>query len=54
MNDAVHVHPLDDLIGHDLDDDCACGPTSQPVARDDGSVGWVVVHHALDGREAHE
>lgn len=49
---SVHVWPDSDLIDHDLDgDNCVCGPTTDPVKRDDGSVGWVIVHHALDGRE---
>lgn len=48
---TVHVIPVGDLILHeDIGDGCACGPTSEPVTRDDGSVGWVVVHHSLDGR----
>lgn len=52
---AVHVLPRNDLIEHvDVGDDCPCGPTTEPVKRDDGSVGWVVVHHSLDGREAAE
>lgn len=52
---TVHVFPLDDLIDHDLDGgDCPCGPTDIPVERDDGSFGWVVSHHSLDGRELHE
>lgn len=29
---------------HELSDDCWCGPQSLPVKRDDGSVGWVIVH----------
>lgn len=29
---------------HILTDDCWCQPVSQPVKRDDGSVGWVVTH----------
>ena len=41
----------DDAFFHDLDEDCPCGPESRPVKREDGSVGWVVVHHSLDGRE---
>lgn len=50
--EPVHVWPDDDLIDHDLDgDDCVCGPRTEPVERDDGSVGWVIVHHSLDGRE---
>ena len=48
-------YPIGDLIEHDTDDDdCVCGPTVVPVPRDDGSMGWVIVHHSLDGREADE
>jgi hypothetical protein len=51
----LHVVPINDLIDHDdIGDECVCGPTSEPVKRDDGSVGWVVTHHSLDGREASE
>lgn len=51
----VHVFPTGDLIDHDTSGgDCPCGPTSEPVKRDDGSVGWVTTHHSLDGREAKE
>lgn len=50
----VHVMPVNDLIEHTDSDDCVCGPTSDPVKRLDGSVGWVVVHHSLDNREANE
>lgn len=49
----VHVIPINDLIEH-VDDDCLCGPEMIPVERDDGSFGWVISHHSLDGREAHE
>ena len=52
---CVHVYPIDDMIDHDTDGgDCLCGPTTEPVPRDDGSMGWLVVHHSLDGREKHE
>lgn len=52
---TVHVYPEADLIDHDTDGgDCLCGPRTEPVAREDGSFGWVVVHHSLDGREARE
>ncbi len=52
---TVHVYPTGDLVEHDTDGgDCICGPTTEPVMRNDGSNGWVVVHHSLDGREAHE
>lgn len=52
----MHVEPLDDLIVHDTDSDdgCVCGPTSEPVMRDDGSNGWLITHHSLDGREKSE
>jgi hypothetical protein len=49
-NDDVHVHPLGDLVEHEPDD-CVCGPTVEPVPRDDGSMGWCIIHHALDDRE---
>ncbi|WP_393075240.1 hypothetical protein [Streptomyces sp. LN704] len=49
----LHVTPIDDVIEHDTsaDTECVCGPTDQPVPRDDGSVGWLAIHHSLDGRE---
>lgn len=51
----VHVYPIGDLIEHDTDsDDCVCGPTTEHVPGDDGGDGWVITHHSLDGREAHE
>lgn len=50
-----HVYPIDDLVEHDTEtDDCVCGPDSLRVIRDDGADAWVIVHHSLDGREAHE
>lgn len=48
---TVHVVPINDLIDHHLTDTCPCGPADQSVIRDDGSIGWVTVHHSLDGRE---
>lgn len=51
----VHTYPTNDLVEHDTDtDDCICGPTIEPVPRADGSYGWLVVHHSLDGRERYE
>lgn len=47
---AVHVVPQDDLIEHTASDDCACGPTLEPVERSDGTTGYLHVHHALDGQ----
>lgn len=55
MSDTVHVFPVNDLVEHDTDGgDCVCGPTAEPVPRDDGSFGWLVTHHSLDGRERFE
>lgn len=52
---TVHVVPVADLIGHDTDGgDCPCGPTTEAVYRDDGTNGWLVTHHSLDGRERFE
>lgn len=50
-----HVYPANDLIYHDASGgDCVCIPRVEAVKRDDGSVGWVAVHHSLDGRELKE
>jgi hypothetical protein len=46
-----HVIPANDLIEHDANENCVCVPTAQGVFRDDGSTGWVITHHSLDGRE---
>jgi hypothetical protein len=54
MNGYVHVIPVDDLIEHSYSEACPCGPRAEAVKRDDGSVGWLHVHHSLDGREHHE
>lgn len=57
MSNVQHVHPVSDLIEHDTETDqavCVCGPTTRPVARADGSVGWLITHSSLDGRELDE
>ena len=51
---SAHVVPVEDLIEHETTDDCPCGVRTEPVVRADGSVGWLHVHHSLDGREAAE
>lgn len=49
---TVHCYPVRDLIEHETDgDDCPCGPALEAVPADDGSMGWLVMHHSLDGRE---
>lgn len=50
---TVHVTPNGDAVAHE-DEGCPCGPRVEPVKRDDGSMGWLVVHHSLDGREKGE
>lgn len=52
---TLHVLPVADLVEHeDEGDDCICGPTTEPVPAADGSMGWLIVHHSLDGREKRE
>lgn len=51
MSDNWHVLPVNDLIDHQDNDNCLCGPTTEPVKRDNGSIGWIHTHHSLDGRE---
>ena len=50
---TLHVTPIAGLVEHDTstgEANCVCGPEGRPVAQDDGSVGWLLVHHPLDGR----
>jgi len=54
---VLHVSPISDGIAHDTgttEPDCVCGPTIQPVPGTGGSMGWLIVHHSLDGRELTE
>lgn len=46
----LHVIPCDDLVEHIAAEDCVCLPKPLPEKLDDGSVGWIYVHSALDGR----
>jgi len=46
-----HVIPVEDLIDHEEDQGCICGPSVQMVKRSDGSAAWLYSHHSLDGRE---
>ena len=55
MSDNWHVYPTGDLIEHETEGDgCVCIPHMEAVKREDGSVGWLAVHHSLDGRERNE
>lgn len=53
---SIHTIPVGDLIEHDTSDvgDCICGPEAVPIELSDGSIGWQILHHALDGREHSE
>lgn len=55
---TVQVVPISDLVEHDTSvetgEECLCGPAIEPVQRPDGSNGWLISHHSLDGREANE
>lgn len=54
MSGTIHVLPVGDLVEHETSEECVCLPTSEAVPREDGSVGWLVTHHSLDGRERKE
>lgn len=45
----VHVFPIDDLIAHEEDTLCPCGPAIEPVPE---SGNKIIIHHSLDGRES--
>lgn len=49
MSNRVHVLPLNDVVDHDDNEDCFCGPTAKFV-----EGGVVFVHHSVDGREMSE
>lgn len=55
---GVHVHPLDDVVEHDItSQECVCGPIVEwvnPLTGVSYPAGPVVVHHSLDGRELDE
>lgn len=56
----VHVIPQDDVIDHEVGDDCICGPDFELLSRVDHRwvpvepYRWLVMHHSLDGREMRE
>jgi len=47
----AHIEPVGDLREHDTGarGDCWCRPTVESHG-----AGWVVIHNAMDGREAFE
>jgi hypothetical protein len=43
------------MFDHEEDGDrCVCGPEIKPVEREDGDLGFVIVHNSFDGREKYE
>ncbi|MER7507071.1 hypothetical protein ABTX82_01780 [Streptomyces lavendulae] len=54
MTATLHVLPIGDLVEHTSEDDCLCDPTAQPIESETGSIGWLMIHHSLDGRETRE
>ena len=48
----IHVVPFQDLVAHEIEIDCVCVPRIDFVERANGPIGWMYVHHSLDGREA--
>jgi hypothetical protein len=48
--EETHVVPVDDLVEHDEDEDCICGPA--PELCEHGV--WMYVHESLDRREDDE
>lgn len=57
MNRTLHVVPRGDLVEHDTateEASCACGPAVEHCTYDHAPDGWLVVHHALDGRDTEE
>lgn len=43
----VSIVPKDDLVEHELTEDCICGPD---WSEDECDLGPMLLHHALDGR----
>lgn len=51
---ASHVVPDNDLIGHELREDCVCLPDIEIVPWTGGPDVHLYTHHSLDGRERDE
>jgi len=52
---VFHVMPVGDLIEHLESTKCLCGPKIEAIqVNDPRSVGVLITHHSLDGREHEE
>lgn len=49
-----HVMPVGDIVEHEPDELCICGPTGSERTLVLGRLKWLFVHHSLDGREQTE
>ena len=47
MSERFHILPIDDLREHEPTPDCWCHP-------DEADEDGIVVHHAMDNREAYQ
>lgn len=57
-DDGCHVVPVNDIVEHELSEDCECGPEVLYINPDTGvpfsSGGRLVTHNAADQREKDE
>lgn len=51
---TAHILPLADLVAHEDDVCCICGPDVEYMIGPEGAFAKLIVHHSLDGRELHE
>jgi hypothetical protein len=51
-NDHIHVVPVNDVVFHEMTDECPCQPQVEPCLNPDETVThyWLVTHAAWDGR----
>lgn len=46
----IHIVPVDDLMWH-MPVDCECLPETEPHETVTGTINWLVIHNAKDGRK---
>ncbi len=51
LNHAVHVVPINDIIGHLLNYKCICGPR---IDEDNTNMKTVWIHDSIDRREKND
>lgn len=44
---VAHLLPARDVIAHDLDADCVCGPQNELIRYEGRPDGWLAVHWPL-------